>query len=200
MTTHPAPIRASLFGGAIETTLPGGLIDVSTLRQVPDNQEVYVDQAPTGSDSVSVVIELLELASDAPIDAMAAFHLEQYADDTEAASYSVVSAAEVPASTCALSAAGRPIAVRRIVGAMAAQKFNKADTQHDVYVAQWVIRIPSVSTDLVITWNLPVGAPWPGTAGENRPVVASELPSDALLAVCEQVVRHLTVVDWGLFC
>lgn len=47
---------ASLFGGAIEADLPIGFIDVSALRPVPDNQEVYVDK----DGYTSVVIDITE--------------------------------------------------------------------------------------------------------------------------------------------
>lgn len=36
--------RTPLFGGALETELPDNFADVSKLRQVPDNQEVFIDK------------------------------------------------------------------------------------------------------------------------------------------------------------
>ncbi|KAH6623485.1 hypothetical protein F5144DRAFT_363078 [Chaetomium tenue] len=36
--------RTPLFGGALECDLPEKFADVSQIRQVPDNQEVYIDQ------------------------------------------------------------------------------------------------------------------------------------------------------------
>ncbi|KAK4034535.1 hypothetical protein C8A01DRAFT_18683 [Parachaetomium inaequale] len=36
--------RTGLFGGALECDLPDKFADVSTIRQVPDNQEVYIDK------------------------------------------------------------------------------------------------------------------------------------------------------------
>lgn len=41
-----------LFGGALTASLPPSFTDVSTLRQVPDNQEVFVQS--TGLSSISV--------------------------------------------------------------------------------------------------------------------------------------------------
>lgn len=40
----PEFISTPLFGGAIVCDLPSNFADVSKLRQVPDNQEVYIDQ------------------------------------------------------------------------------------------------------------------------------------------------------------
>jgi hypothetical protein len=59
----------SLFGGAISLEIPSSFIDVrylikyvyvSNIRQVPDNQEVFVDMA---SDA-SVIVEILEMDDD----------------------------------------------------------------------------------------------------------------------------------------
>lgn len=36
--------RKPLFGGALEAELPEQFADVSTIRQVPDNQEVFIDK------------------------------------------------------------------------------------------------------------------------------------------------------------
>ncbi|KAK4149104.1 hypothetical protein C8A00DRAFT_47220 [Chaetomidium leptoderma] len=36
--------KTGLFGGALVCELPGKFADVSTIREVPDNQEVYIDK------------------------------------------------------------------------------------------------------------------------------------------------------------
>ncbi|KAL2171430.1 hypothetical protein VTG60DRAFT_2837 [Thermothelomyces hinnuleus] len=36
--------RVPLFGGALECELPANFADISKIRQVPDNQEVYIDK------------------------------------------------------------------------------------------------------------------------------------------------------------
>lgn len=46
-----------LFGGAFSATLPPGAIDVSDLRPVPDNQEVFCHRVT----DQSLIVELLEL-------------------------------------------------------------------------------------------------------------------------------------------
>ncbi|ESS30069.1 Ran-interacting Mog1 protein [Toxoplasma gondii GAB2-2007-GAL-DOM2] len=49
-------VRVPLFGGAMACDLPDTFKDVSTIRQVPDNQEVFMDM----SSERSVVIEIVE--------------------------------------------------------------------------------------------------------------------------------------------
>jgi hypothetical protein len=56
LTLTPRP----LFGGAITTSFPSTFLDASTLREVPDNQEVFVDM----DTDQSVIVELLQLESE----------------------------------------------------------------------------------------------------------------------------------------
>eukprot|EP00182_Erythrolobus_australicus_P000595 CAMPEP_0185838154 /NCGR_PEP_ID=MMETSP1353-20130828/12611_1 /TAXON_ID=1077150 /ORGANISM="Erythrolobus australicus, Strain CCMP3124" /LENGTH=125 /DNA_ID=CAMNT_0028537175 /DNA_START=106 /DNA_END=480 /DNA_ORIENTATION=+ len=78
------PPRA-LFGGAMRLVLEHGFADVSGLRQVPDNQEVFAD---TASDR-SVIVEILELVADDEIrdsgveSSPARFHFDAYIHDCE---------------------------------------------------------------------------------------------------------------------
>ena len=48
--------KVELFGGAMSSQLCSRFADVSTFRQVPDSQEVFVDTASQGS----LTLELLE--------------------------------------------------------------------------------------------------------------------------------------------
>ena len=48
--------RVELFGGAMSSQICSRFADVSTFRQVPDSQEVFVDTASSGS----LTLELLE--------------------------------------------------------------------------------------------------------------------------------------------
>lgn len=47
-----------LYGGAVTTTLPKGIVDVSELRQVPDTQEVFILE--DGEKDISIIFDLLE--------------------------------------------------------------------------------------------------------------------------------------------
>ncbi|KAK3899488.1 hypothetical protein C8A05DRAFT_46456 [Staphylotrichum tortipilum] len=54
-------IKARLFDGALECDLPDNFADVSTIREVPDNQEVYLDK----DGFTSIIIEITQRV-DAP--------------------------------------------------------------------------------------------------------------------------------------
>ena len=58
---------AQLFGGAITCAIPGEFDDISSVRQVPDNQEVYVHR----SGDVSIIVEILEMVHTIPDPAQA---------------------------------------------------------------------------------------------------------------------------------
>lgn len=47
-----------LYGGAIESSLPSGIKDVSDFRQVPDNQEVFILE--DGPKDISIIFDLLQ--------------------------------------------------------------------------------------------------------------------------------------------
>lgn len=49
-----------IFGGAMRISIPDGFIDASELRQIPDNQEVFVSTASSTSQDDSIIIELVE--------------------------------------------------------------------------------------------------------------------------------------------
>jgi hypothetical protein len=59
-------LPASLFGGAIYTELPAAFTDVSTLRQVPDHQEVFVQNQGL----VSIMFDIMERVTGSDQDAM----------------------------------------------------------------------------------------------------------------------------------
>uniref|UniRef100_A0A8C8ZYW1 RAN guanine nucleotide release factor n=1 Tax=Prolemur simus TaxID=1328070 RepID=A0A8C8ZYW1_PROSS len=61
-----------LFGGAFSAILPPGAIDVSDLRPVPDNQEVFCHPVT----DQSLIVELLELQAHVGGEAAARYHFE----------------------------------------------------------------------------------------------------------------------------
>ncbi|PNJ12740.1 RANGRF isoform 2 [Pongo abelii] len=61
-----------LFGGAFSAILPTGAIDVSDLRPVPDNQEVFCHPVT----DQSLIVELLELQAHVRGEAAARYHFE----------------------------------------------------------------------------------------------------------------------------
>lgn len=56
-----------MYGGAITVELPQPYVDVSTMRQVPDNQEVFIFEGSSADSDESLIVDLIEL-EDKPMD------------------------------------------------------------------------------------------------------------------------------------
>ncbi|XP_028840172.1 ran guanine nucleotide release factor isoform X2 [Denticeps clupeoides] len=69
-----------LFGGALSACVPHGAQDVSELRQVPDNQEVFAHRHT----DQSIVVELLEHQGHVEDEGAARYHFEDLAESNHA--------------------------------------------------------------------------------------------------------------------
>ncbi|ODQ79324.1 hypothetical protein BABINDRAFT_161733 [Babjeviella inositovora NRRL Y-12698] len=70
-------VKQQLYGGAITTHIPNGLLDASTLRQIPDSQEVFLnpkldaDSEGMLREDDTLIIELMErLENDTDLDSI----------------------------------------------------------------------------------------------------------------------------------
>ncbi|XP_040309204.1 ran guanine nucleotide release factor isoform X3 [Herpailurus yagouaroundi] len=83
---EPSPRRMEptrdypLFGGAFSATLPPGAIDVSDLRPVPNNQEVFCHRVT----DQSLIVELLEQQAHVQGEEAARYHFEDICGAQEA--------------------------------------------------------------------------------------------------------------------
>jgi hypothetical protein len=120
-----------LFGGALLVDLDKfSLQDASELRQVPDNQEVFV-----GRDSdMSIVIELLEYDSSMTVES----HFSELANDNQA-DESVI-----------LEREGTAV----LHGVQTVSKFNKAQ-KDKVHIYLGLLRLEEYKTDILMSINCP---------------------------------------------
>ena len=63
-----------LYGGAVITNLPVGIVDVSDMRQVPDNQEVFIIEE--GDKDISIIFDLLEQVDAQDINTALKMHID----------------------------------------------------------------------------------------------------------------------------
>mmetsp|Transcript_46512 Transcript_46512/g.108419 ORF Transcript_46512/g.108419 Transcript_46512/m.108419 type:complete len:186 (-) Transcript_46512:207-764(-) len=165
----------SLYGGAIRAQLPKTFLDGSELRQVPDNQELWLDAAS----DLSVIIEILEYESKADEADPLPFFLKDLVESDEAAlvetwaTTAVTPAEGVPASSLCYQGGG----VQR------ASKFNETTT-HEVHVHLGLIRLKDVESDILIQYLDPIAA----TSGEGRG-----------REVVSQILDTLTIKEMSLF-
>ncbi|KAL5490464.1 hypothetical protein ACEPAI_5297 [Sanghuangporus weigelae] len=176
-------VKRHLFGGAITTELPTSLVDASTVRQVPDTQEVFF--SPTSD--VSYIVEILQRVEPDDPQGAAKFHFDSLAHDNDAQASEVLSVV-VPDETSS-SATGAPLPIL-LDGSQRVSKFNRV-TPDDIRILLAVYRFKSRGIDLVLSANLPVGKETGGGLNEADFNVAKE----AFLTAAQT----LKVIDFGLF-
>mmetsp|Transcript_980 Transcript_980/g.2333 ORF Transcript_980/g.2333 Transcript_980/m.2333 type:complete len:214 (-) Transcript_980:293-934(-) len=142
-----------LYGGAITTTMPKEFVDISTVREVPDHQEVFSHQ----DTDRSVIVEILEL-SEQSNETAGKYFFEDLAG-ANGSEETVVEYNEVgvPASTIpCLTRLGDPDATANvIIGTQLVAKFHEA-AHNKIRIFLCNIRLPKYSTDLLISMNTPV--------------------------------------------
>ncbi|KAF7304712.1 hypothetical protein MKEN_01185300 [Mycena kentingensis (nom. inval.)] len=170
-----------LFGGAITVVAPTDLLDASDIRQIPDNQEVFLYP----DSSVSIIVEVLQRVDAVDPDAAVRFHFDSLAHDNSAESARVEAVEVVP------NARGdnTPSAIT-LSGVQSVAKFNKRD-QDQVRVLMALYRIEEKSVDLVVTFNVPVQAQDTGAVDEDG--------WKQTQSHFEAFATTLRIVDYGLF-
>lgn len=173
-----------LFGGAFSAILPPGSIDVSDLRPVPDNQEVFCHPVT----DQSLIVELLELQAHVRGEAAARYHFEDVGAVQGARAMHVESVQTLNLENLALRGCCQDAWV--ISGKQQIAKGNQA--AKDVKVQQALLRLPQYQTDLLLTFNQP---PF-----DNRSL-DSENPSSPPWnpGHFEQLVTSLTLHDPNIF-
>lgn len=197
-----------LYGGAIRVAVPPDWADVSTIRQVPDNQEVFVANDDLGQ---SLIFDIVERAN-VPDEHIAAYYMQDLAEQNESAETRVFGAGPVHAPGLLQSAqrcpapAGEPqppptcygVTCHQVIG-----KFRKtaAEAPEGVDIAMLIMRIPQVEADILVTLNTPAPAPGESRiAGFGGQVLnVEEEAARVMLHPLARIARTFEFLDWGLF-
>ncbi|KAK3173614.1 hypothetical protein OEA41_006946 [Lepraria neglecta] len=195
--------HTELFGGAITANLPSDFADVSTIRQVPDNQEVYLE----ANGFTSLTIDLTERVTQFSTDKEALeYHLADIiaeGDTKQIVSvFENVQLSKFPPNTPVLSliATTRPPPP----GPGAARRPH-APTNTDIHLT--LIRLVEQSTDIVITLNVPhipseteAEDPAAGDGDAVRKQLNERTERAVLMKeTWEMVVGSVEIRDWSLF-
>lgn len=185
-----------LYGGAITAQIPSDYTDISNIRQVPDNQEVF-SHADTDR---SVIIELLEMQQDIPPGVTAAqFHLNNIAEESGALRTQTHKLSALPSSDFpSLSRDDPALSVTVAYGTHVVSKFKDSPdlaSHVDVYAA--CVRLPRASTDLVVAFNDPRVLHPQGSSALVGSIVSPE-ESDRRDAVLRTVLTSLKIDEWSL--
>ncbi|XP_047564421.1 ran guanine nucleotide release factor isoform X4 [Lutra lutra] len=164
-----------LFGGAFSAALPPGALDVSDLRPVPDNQEVFCHRVT----DQSLIVELLELQAHVQGEEAARYHFEDVGGVQGARAMQVDNAQPLVLENLALRNCCQEAWVLS----------GKQQVAKDVTVHQALLRLPQYQTDLLLTFNDP-----PLSLGPEN----LSLPPWSL-GDFEQLVTSLTLHDPNIF-
>ncbi|KAL9536950.1 hypothetical protein MBANPS3_012226 [Mucor bainieri] len=182
-----------LFGGAIVVPTVGSFLDASKFRQIPDNQEVFVDM----NTQQSLIFELLEPV-EAPSEKAAEFHFQQLAEDNEAAGYTVTTVDNLKPQDVAPHLPQDGTEIYLLQGTQQIAKFNEDDAYNTVDIILVVVRWDKVEADFVISVNAPVELA--STSSEQESVnETSAVPIDIVKQEVMTILKGLEVKDWGLF-
>jgi hypothetical protein len=147
-------MERKLFGGAMKIVLldMDEVVDVSTMRQVPDNQECFVSADAAGEDR-SVIVEILEVPEDVESQNEGAqYYWNDLAEANEAIEQTIIKSdafESLNTEVCAMS-------VALLVGTQAIPKFGKTCDLQQVKLYLSLLRIPSKNTDILISYYDPV--------------------------------------------
>lgn len=194
-------MNVSLFGGAITSVVPHGYADVSLLRQVPDNQEVF---AHAESDS-SVIFDLLQLEKGVPSSdgSPAKFHWHVLARDASAAEANLIASQDLPLDVCPAVAREEPgghISVAH--GLQHIAKFKDTDAKANVVrVCVACIRLPRADTDVLIVSNEPTVLHPDSSSSKLGSSTGSndQGANGARFPAVDNALSSFVVNDWTLF-
>ncbi|XP_052286824.1 ran guanine nucleotide release factor-like isoform X2 [Dreissena polymorpha] len=178
-----------LFGGAFTVTLPEARNDMSVVRQIPDNQEVFVHP---GTDQ-SIIIELMEAVdSQQPDEHAISTHFEDLATTNGAAGDSkIVRLEQIPIENISLQEAE---SCWYILGEQNISKFNEA-AKNSVEIHMGLLRVPKYTTDILITFNDPINISLDSSS--HQPVATSTVRWHS--GDFRTALTTLTLQDPGIF-
>jgi len=210
----------SLFGGAIATILPVAFEDVSTIRQVPDHQEVFVDR----NSEMSFIVELVSYDEDVSDADAPGYYFADLGQCNEAKNVRVDSKGIIPAEARLTPLLTDRTTVRcAITGRQTVSKFRREDAPLEVVqIILVVIRLPHVGTDMLLSVNVPfaedrppigvedvvraVNHRSPGDDGSNSSSSSSSSSSGSsgdsvapAISVMATALQSLQVRNWSLF-
>ncbi|KAL4224573.1 hypothetical protein ACF0H5_015273 [Mactra antiquata] len=177
-----------LYGGAFSVTLPVTRHDMSVIRQIPDNQEVF---AHPNTDQ-SIIIELLE-AVDAqePDEVAISTHFNDIASANGAQDSKILHTEQILNSNIAMEEAA---SCWYFLGEQTIAKYNEAAT-NTVELHMGLLRIPSFSTDILVTFNDPVNISVDSSSHQAVPTSVVRWNKDDF----RTVLTSLKLLDAGIF-
>ncbi|TFJ86956.1 hypothetical protein NSK_002043 [Nannochloropsis salina CCMP1776] len=167
----------------------------SDIRQVPDNQEVFIDDA---SDA-SLILELLDLERDKEGLEAATYFFNDLAEHNDAQNATIQYKEDLSGTSLVPNLAAYP--TYALIGTQNVTKFHAADAALlpvRIYLVN--VRLQQTGTDVLLTLNLPALAQAPAAASFNAAMfVKGNVCPDSGMAALQEALASLTIRNWGLF-
>lgn len=179
-----------LFGGALTAVLPPNATDVSELREIPDNQEVFVHP----NTDQSLIVELVEYQAQVADPDAARYHFEDIAGSNKASepgSFQTASVGTLPKADVSLSECSSAWV---LTGTQCVSKFNE-EARNTVSLHLGLFRLPQFSTDILITFNDPESI----SPDSSSALAAGTQAEPWTVQDFQQMLRSLTLLNPGLF-
>ncbi|KAJ2721612.1 hypothetical protein GGI07_003849 [Coemansia sp. Benny D115] len=178
-----------LYGGAFTMKIPGHLVDISQLREVPDHQEVFADT--TASDQ-SLIVEILETLDHDTLAETLKYHFQQVAEENNSFEHQIQ-------PTQVLEHRDSRIQACWLVGRQRAAKFNE-QSANTLCLFMAVLRFAQYDADVLVTWNVPVSIhPQSSSHTEGQPPVSDLGLLDHMEVQFVAMLQSLTLHNVGIF-
>lgn len=179
-----------LFGGALSAALPCSAKDISELREIPDNQEVFTHPHT----DQSMIVELVEYQEQVEDQDAAKYHFEDIASSNnalESGAFEVTNVGPLSKSDVALSDCST---AWMLTGTQCVAKFNE-EARNMVTLHLGLFRLPQFSTDVLVTFNDPQRI-----NPDSSSATSEEMQRGAWTVVdFQRLLKTLTLHNPGLF-
>lgn len=153
----------NLYGGSIVAQLSSNYIDASTIRIIPDHQEVFIYSI--NNVDVSIIIELLDMHNNNALNLSnndsinpIRYHFEDLATMNESIENIILSEDEIHNDTFLSNFNHKKNQKYALIGKQKVSKFRTSmnPSYDDIYVYLVLIRLPDIGTDILISMNIPI--------------------------------------------
>ncbi|GAB7356344.1 hypothetical protein MBLNU459_g7134t1 [Dothideomycetes sp. NU459] len=189
----PSSRKIDLYGGAMCVELPVNFADVSQIRQVPDNQEAYLDKDGFTS-IVFDILERVEVGERTDVDALK-YHLQDIIEDdndqTKTWTSNSAVFSKLPAQTPAYTLFATSQSDPSRVASAKAPDFTG--------ILLTLVRLEKQETDVVISINVPHAS---GEYDKNEIDPATGKNGKLLEAAMQyrdRILQTFEIRDWDLF-
>ncbi|XP_074655370.1 ran guanine nucleotide release factor-like [Tubulanus polymorphus] len=175
-----------LFGGALSVNLPNTIVDASDVRQIPDNQEVFMNNFDQ-----TMIVEILEYVQEPDEQALKTHFYDITQTGDEGTGIEILNAEKVESYSMTQCSG-----VYYISGKSHVAKF-KEDARNEVETHIAMFRLPQFTTDILI--NFTSSCLINPESSSYKQVDAAGMSQRWTIEDFTRAVSSLTLIDAGLF-